>query len=274
MIFARLSGISLALFFSAMAFPIDRTAESRWASSPVKVDGQADEWQAASEKKPGLSYAFRNDGRNLYILAVFKDSRALDAVEATGMAVYYSPEGAKEKTNGTRFIRGEIPVERFISLLEAQGKVLTDEDKGFLRTRYQYPVFEAYAIDREGKYIPASGPPGGGELPAFSAANHEKSVTYEFRIPLGPRAPQAAGRGPQPGKTIKVGFEWGGSAMKVLSTKTSWHSPQSIVSGDVFTGSGETRAQEFLSSFDGLSRPSLKTKEYSLWVDVKLAPNP
>jgi hypothetical protein len=276
-IFARLSGISLTLFLAGAAFPVDRTAESRWTPSPIKVDGQADEWQAASlysENRPAVSYAFKNDGRSLYILMVFRNAKSLDAIEATGIAIYCSPEGTNEKINGTRFIKEAIPVDRFISLLENQGKVLTEEDKGFLRTRFQYPVFEAYAIDREGKYVPAAGPPPGVEPPVFSAAKKENIVTYEFRIPLGPRAPQPAGLSSQPGKTIKVGFAWGGSAMKVLSTKTSWQSPQSIVSGDVFTGSGETRAQEFLSSFDGLSRPSLKTKEYSFWVDVKLAPNP
>ena len=275
-IFARLSGIGLAFLCFASAFPADRTAASRWAPSPITIDGQDDEWPASSlysEKKPGLKYAFQNDGRSLYILVVFQDSRSLEAVEATGMAVYYSPGGTKEKINGTRFIKEDIPVERFISLLESQGKVVTDEDKGILRTRYHYPVFEAYAIDREGKYVPAAEGRPGQEPPVFRMAKKESAVIYEFRIPLEPRAPQPDGLGPAPANTVQVGLEWGGSAMKVLSTKTSWHSPQSIVSDGVYTGSGETRAQEFLSSFDGMSRPSDKTKEYSLWVGVSLAPN-
>ncbi len=276
-IISRLSRIGLALFLAGAALPADRTAESRWTPSPIKVDGQADEWPADSlrfERKPDVGYAFENDGRSLFILVVLKNPGSFTAVEATGMAIYYSPDGAKERANGTRFIKEDIPVERFISLLENQGKILTEEDKGFLRTRFQYPVFEAYAIDRDGKYVPASGPPPGGVPPAFSAMKEENVVTYEFRIPLEPRGREPAGPGWNPGKIVKIGFEWGGSAMKVLSTKTSWHSPQSIVSGDVFTGSGETRAQEFLSSFDGMSRPSLKTKTYSFWVDVKIASQP
>jgi hypothetical protein len=276
-ILAHLSGITLALFFSTPAFPVDRTAESRWTHSPIVVDGRGEEWQTAelySEKKPALGYAFQNDARNLYILLVFENAKSLGAVEATGMAIYYSPEGTNEKINGTRFIKEAIPVDRFILLLESQGKVLTEEDKGFLRTRFQYPVYEAYAIDREGKYAPAAPSPPGVEPQVFGEAKKENLVTYEFRIPLAPRRPQPAELGSQPAETVKVGFEWGGSAMKILSTKTSWHSPQSLVSGDVFTGSGETRAQEFLSSFDRLSRPSLKTQEYAFWVDVRLAPNP
>ncbi len=276
-IFARLSGIGLAFLCFASTVPADRTAASRWAPSPITIDGRDDEWPASSlysEKKPGVSFAFQNDGRSLYILVVFQDSRSLEAVEATGLAVYYSPGGTKEKINGTRFIKEDVPVERFISLLESQGKVLTDEDKGILRTRFQYPVFEAYAIDQDGKYVPAAGLQPGVEPPVFRTAKKEAIVTYEFRIPLEPRAPRPAGPGPEQADAVRVGLEWGGSAVKVLSTKTSWHSPQSIVSGDVFTGSGETRAQEFLSSFDGMSRPSDKTKEYSIWVGVRLAPNP
>ena len=277
LLFSQLIGIGLALLGVLSAFPVDRTAASRWAPSPLSVDGRDDEWPAASlcsEKKPGVAYAFQNDGRDLYILVVFQDLRSLQAAEATGMAVYYSPGGTKEKINGTRFIKEDVPVDRFISLLESQGKVLTDEDKGILRTRFQYPVFEAYAIDQEGKYVPAAELRPGVEPPVFRAVKKDGLSTYELRIPLEQRRLQPAGPGPEQADTVQVGLEWGGSAMKVLSTKTSWHSPQSIVSDGVYTGAGETRAQEFLSSFDGMSRPSLKTKEYSLWVEVKLAPNP
>jgi hypothetical protein len=276
-LFSQLIGIGLTLLGVVSAFPADRTAASRWVPSPITVDGQDDEWPAPSlysEKKPGVAYAFQNDGRSLYILVVFKDARSLEAVEATGLAVYYSPGGAKEKINGTRFIKEDIPVDRFISLLESQGKTLTDEDKGILRTRFQYPVFEAYAIDQEGKYVPAAELRTGVEPPVFRSVKKGDLLTYELRIPLAARAPQPAGPGPGQADTVQVGLEWGGSAMKVLSTKTSWHSPQSIVSDGVYTGAGETRAQEFLSSFDGMSRPSVKTKEYSLWVGVRLAPNP
>ena len=62
--------------------------------------------------------------------------------------------------------------------------------------------------------------------------------------------------------------------MKLFSAKGTWQSPQSIASDSLYSGAGETPAQEFLSNFDRLSRPSLKTKEFSFWVDVKLAPKP
>jgi hypothetical protein len=71
-----------------------------------------------------------------------------------------------------------------------------------------------------------------------------------------------------------VSFAWGGSAKKILTAKASWHTPKSIVSGNVVTGAGETRAQEFLSQFDAMSRQSSETKKYSFTVAVKLAQKP
>jgi hypothetical protein len=274
-LWARLISVGLALFVSGLALARDRQAESRWTASPLKVDGLNDEWLKDSlytEKRLGVGYAFKNDARDLYILFVFENPRSIDAVEATGMAVYFRSGGDEKKGGGFRFVQEFIPVDQFIALLENQGRSLTDEDKGFLRTRYQYPVFEAYAIDGKGRPAPRSGQVAEGEQPAFSAAKTEKGMIYEFRIPLASCSPRPGGPGATHGQSIRIGFEWGGSSRKVLKAKASWQSPESLVSGDVNTGWGETRAQEFLSSFDGMSRPSLETKAYSFWADVSVAP--
>ena len=275
-LFAGLIGIGLVFFISGFSFSNDRKAESQWTGSPLKVDGRNDEWRSDnlySEKNPDVSYAFKNDGRSLYVLFVFRDSKSLNSIEATGMTIYCNPEGPAKKNNGIRFIKESIPVDQFITLLEHQGKVLTEEDKGFLGTRSRYPVFEAYEIDNEGKVITPAEPQSDIEPPAFCADKKENIVTYEFRIPLAFGAPRPAAIGAEPGKTIKVFFEWGGSGKKILKAKASWPTPEDRVSGNVTTGADETRAQEFLSSFDAMSRPTLQTKEYSFWVDVKLAAN-
>jgi hypothetical protein len=273
---AGLIGIGLVLFISGFSFSNDQKAASQWTASPLKVDGRNDEWGSDnlySEKKLDVSYAFKNDGRNLYVLFVFRNPKSLNSIEATGMTIYCSAEGVNQKNNSIRFIKASVPVDQFITLLEHQGKVLTEEDKGFLRTRSQYPVFEAYAIDRGGKVIVPAEPQPDVEPPAFCAAKKENIVTYEFRIPLASGAPYLAGIGAEPSKTIKVCFEWGGSAKKVLKAKASWPTPKDLVSGSVYTGADENRAQEFMSSFDAMSSPSLETKQYSFWVDVKLAAN-
>jgi hypothetical protein len=44
-----------------------------------------------------------------------------------------------------------------------------------------------------------------------------------------------------------------------------------MVSGDALADNAETRAQEFMNSFDSMSRPSLETKKYAFRVVVRLA---
>jgi len=72
-------------------------------------------------------------------------------------------------------------------------------------------------------------------------------------------------------RTLRVEFEWGGSGEGVLTAKSTWQSPATRMSGGVITGSGETRAQEFLSAFDNMSRPRIDEKKYSFSVDVRTA---
>jgi len=271
-----LAVIVLGLAATVSLPAVDPPVLSRWAASPAKIDGLPDEWRedaVSLEKSVGVEYAFRNDGRNLYILFIFKDPKSLSSIEATGMTLFFSGEGKKQRDFGVRFRRRPVSAEELIATMEKQGAPLTPEKKQEMRAAKMYNLYAAEAVDKKGEVVPAS-PSAAADAPAFHAAKQETNIIYEFRVPLVPWDIHPAGVGSGPGGDVKVGFEWGGSAMKVLSTKTSWHSPQSIVSGDVFTGSGETRAQEFLSSFDGMSRPALKTKTYSFWVDVKLAPTP
>jgi len=216
-LFIGLIGIGLLLFLIGFAFSDDMMAQSQWTASPLKVDGLDEEWLSDNlyfEKKANVNFAFRNDGRNLYILFVFRNPKSLSTIDATGMTIYCSPEGIKQKNNGIIFIKKNIPADQFITLLENQGTLLTEEEKGLFRFRSQYPIFEAYAIDNTEKILMPAGPQPDVEPPAFRAAKKENIVTYEFRIPLASRERHPAGIGAEPGKTIKVFFEWGGSAKK------------------------------------------------------------
>lgn len=274
---ASLVGVGAFLLCSGFAFPDDMMAKSKWTASSLKVDGRDEEWRTDRlylGEKVNVVYAFRNDARNLYILFVVKNLKYLSSIDATGIAIYLGPEGTKRKSGGVRFIKKIVPADQFIALLENQGTPLTEQEKAELRTRPQHPIFEAYLVDKKGKIIKRPvGPKTDVEPPAFSASKQGNIVTYEFRIPLASRGLSSAGIGAEPGKTIRVFFEWGGSAKKVLKPKASWPTPESLVSGSVTTGADETRAQEFLSSFDSMSSPSMETKKYSFWVDVELSEN-
>jgi len=76
-------------------------------------------------------------------------------------------------------------------------------------------------------------------------------VTYEFRIPLKKGEGQLVGIGTEPGKILKIGFEWGGLT--------------------------EELKKEEMARLEGKSTPlySIRrgAKKYLFWADVKLAQN-
>lgn len=273
-IFVALAGIVGFLLFSGICFSEDPVAQSQWTSSPLLLDGLAEEWRADSllhEKKIDLDYGFRNDGQNLYILLVFRNPKFLSSIDAAGMTISCSLVGTKPNNNSVRFIKKTLTADQFIAMLEYQGVHLTGEKKEELRRQPQHPVFAACAVDKKGKILSPAAPATDVELPAFQATKQENGVTYEFRMPLASREVYPAGIGAEPGTSISVSLEWGGSVQKTLSTRTSWSTPWSMVSGGALADNGETRAQAYLNSFDSMSKPSLEGKKYALRVGVRLA---
>ena len=102
------AGICVALF-AAATFVVSGYAqgtELSWAAAPIQIDGLDQEWQDAVfmvDKKSKAEYAMRNDGKNLYILFVFKDRQGRSSLDRTGMKIYFNLEGKKKKTEGIHF---------------------------------------------------------------------------------------------------------------------------------------------------------------------------
>jgi len=266
--------IVLVPLFSGFCFSEDPVAQSQWTSSPPKLDGLAGEWRSDSllpVEKLDLDYGFRNDDRNLYILLVFKNPKFLSSIDAVGITISGGPGGTKNKNNAVKFVKRILTTDQYISMLENQGAPLTGEEREELRRQPRYPVFAAFAVDKKGKILSPSGAATNVEPPAFQTRRQENVSTYEFRIPLTSREPCPAGIEAGPGTTISVSFKWGGSAQKTLSPRTSWSTPWAMVSGDALADNAETRAQEFMNSFDSMSRPSLETKKYAFRVVFRLA---
>jgi hypothetical protein len=254
-----------------------RTASSVWTASPIKVDGQAGEWQSDYlyfERTLDVDYAFRNDGRNLYILLVFRNPKLLEAVDTTGIAIHGPPQGTDGQPGGVRFIKKFIKADRFIEMLVNQGTPLTAEEMEKIRAVPRHPVFLAAAVDRRGRTL-APPPPGVDADPSsFAETMGARARTFEFRLPLASRDITPAGLGVSPGETVRLRFSWGGAGDKILAAKATWQSPTTGASGGVMTGSGEIRAQAFLSTFDKMSRPTTRGREYAFEVDVNLAAGP
>jgi hypothetical protein len=274
-----LIGMVLVFLLSGFSFSDDAVAESQWTTSPPKVDGLAGEWPSDrlySEKGVNVDYAFRNDGRNLYILFMLRNSKSPGAIDAGEMTIYLGTAGKKKKDFGVRFIKRTVTTDQFIAAMEKLVGPLTEENKMRLLTEPYYTVLEADAVDKKGKVIPPSGPRAEVELPAFNGTRQGGLTTYEFSVPLSSGKLYPGGFVAEPGTNIEVGFEWGGLA-KVMGPAMP-NRPEPPPPSGAPTGSGEptefgeTPAQKQLSAYDVMSGPDRSgIKKRSFWVRVKLA---
>ena len=245
---------------------------SRPAVSPVTVDGSADDWPPGDrflDKKSGAELAFLNDGRNLYVLVVLKNPAARKSLEGTGMTIFSRPSGSKKPVNGVLFYSRNVSSDAYIGWQENRGAILTDDEKAEIRKTATHAVFLAFAVSEKGS---AYGPllrQSDIDPPDFRDVERTEETTCEFRIPLAPPSDVPGGIGADPGAIIRVSFHWGGIERKTLSTPSSRESPSSQ-SGYV-SGTGRTWGQEFLDTFDSMSRPTMGTEKYAFSVDLTLA---
>jgi hypothetical protein len=241
--------------------------QSTWAKTPLLIDGQSEDWtgdSVASEKGIAVDYAFRNDGRDLYVLLIFKDPKSLSSIEMTGITIYASTTAKKDKDYGVRFIKKTISGEQLIQYMEKMGQPLAEERKQELKDKPQLVLLTGTAINKKGEEIFPPGPVPDIDLPGFRIGRQENMVLYEFRIPLVSRDVHPTGIGAEPGKDIKIGFEWGGM------TKEMKEAMRGQARGTA-TGSDMTK-ETTTGRYEGsLSSGPAGPKKYSFWVDVKLA---
>ena len=102
----------------------------------------------------------------------------------------------------------------------------------------------------------------------------KKELTYEFRIPLRRGEDQPVGIGTEPGKSIKVGFEWGGLTKEAKQRKLAGQI-EGGTAGRAQGGTGNFGRSErgaSTSTTGGLgSFRGIRAKKYSFWTDVTLA---
>ncbi|MCX6572971.1 MAG: hypothetical protein NTX99_03180 [Candidatus Aminicenantes bacterium] len=259
----------LALSAAAATVPAVQSAK---VSSPVHLDGQIDEWTSVpriSDAKTGSEFAFQNDGRYLYVLLVVKNPEFLKSAEATGMTVLGSPGGSRKPARGVRFLNGEISADGHIVWLESQGAVLSEAEKAEIRKTPRHPIFLAFAVDEKGSSYGPLRKQTETLPPDFAANRQADAAVFECRIPLATPDLVPGGLGGTPGATIRLTFDWAATTQKSLSTQGSRESPGH--NPGYQSGTGRTWGQEFLDTFDPLSRPDLAAKRFSFAVEVKLA---
>lgn len=257
----------LSLFLTG--FSKTKTVVSKWIIYQLKIDGNQIDWRDqafTSEKRLSIDYAFKNDGENLFAIFIFRDPRYLSTIKGTGMTLWFNTEGKKKKDYGIKFTKKKVSAEAFIAYLEQMRGPLPEEEKNEIRSKRSYFLHKATVVGKKSK--------SSGQVfdkveikPAVFRTSRQKEITvYEFAIPLKRVIEKAPGIGTEPGKIIKVGFEWGGMTEEMKASK--------IRRLQGASGGSPERPEVTFDQFQksvGKSLPSQGPKKYTLWMDVQLA---
>jgi hypothetical protein len=274
--------VTVAAVFAVYGFSKDTIVESAWASAPVKIDGLEQDWKDATFLTDGNSkaqYAVKNDTKNLYLLFVFPNEYSSTTIDLTGMKIFFNAEGKKSKDLGILFKKKAVNADALIASLEKRGEVVTEERKAELRKQKAYVIFAEDLIN-EKKMTAPSDPAVQTEPPAYRASNNKRVLVYEFRIPLS-RINQSGGIGTEPGKTIKIGFEWGGMTKEIMrdvmagrASSGSRASDRGVSSDSGFRDTSEEGGGRG-GGVGGGGAPEFsrdpRYKTHSFWIDLKLA---
>ncbi len=265
------------LALSAPGISKVKTIESTWAATPVNIDGSNTEWAGDSftlYKKTKVDYAFRNDSDNLYVLFIFKEpSREIvSTISYTGMTLWLNTEGKKKKYYGIKFSTKKVSADNYISILEKMAGPVPEEKKKAIRSKPIYRIFHNEVIDKKGKPAPITT---GSSAPLFNYGG-KKIIMYEFRIPLKRDEEQPVGIGTEPGKTIKIGFEWGGLTEELKKLRLAGQldgGTKGRAEGGTGSLAGERRqaGAGMKSGLGSMKNIRRNAKKYTFWADVKLA---
>jgi hypothetical protein len=271
-----LTVLLLAAVFAAPAVSAATVpaAQSAKRSAPVRLDGKADEWTGVPrvlDPTAGAELAFMNDDRDLYILLVVRKPESVESVEVTGMAVLGRPAGSRKPAKGALLLSRQISADGYIVWRESQGAILSEAEKSEIRKVPRHPISLAYAVDAKGSSYGPLRKQTDVFPPDFGTGWQEGGTIYEIRVPLASPDLVPGGIGGTPGEAVRVSFEWGGRSRKSLSAEAGNRRSATTGGSDYTSGTGRTWGQEYLDSFDSMSRPNLDTKKFSFAVDVTLA---
>jgi len=247
-----------------------------WRASPLSIDGLDDDWAGDTlsfEKKFEVDYAFKNDAGNLYILFVFKDKEYQSTIKDTGMTLWINTEGKKKKKYGINFKSKRVKADTLISIIETQQGPLPEAEKNEIRSRAYYMLYQGEVIDKKGNILTASALAGESEGPSFRLKEKKKMMVYELMMPLRVLEKLSADQRMEPGKTVKVGFEWGGLTEKMKAARMARIEAAASREADSRAKDVTERdiSRRMQRSATGAPESKKGPKKYSFWVDVNLA---
>lgn len=267
----KMSAARDMLFLAAAALGLLAARPLLPQSLAVEIDGRADDWSPSAlsrDARSGAEFAFRNDGHDLYVLFIVRDPKARESLDSTGLVLLAADSRDKKTERGVLFLKRAVAAETYIRWQESQGLFLSEAEKAKLRDKVRQDLGLTFGVGPGGSvHGPLRRLDRENDPPSFAAAEGPEGVTYELKVPLAAPDVVPGGLGLVPGRTIRVSFEWGGAARKVLSSKASRQTPPAEQGGLYGVSSP---AQEFLNMFDALSRPTMGTKKFSFTVDVAL----
>lgn len=264
----------VVLALCSLGIAKDKVVQSQWTATPPTIDGSNSDWEGGTlklYKKTKVNYAFRNDDDNLYVIFIFTEpSRAyLSTIREAGITLWLNTDGKKKKKYGIRFAIKTVSADNYIQIVEQMmGETMPEEKRQQIRTKESYQIFHNEVIDKEGEApIISSGP----TAPEFGTSGGREQVIYEFKVPLKKDDTQPVGIGTQPGGSLTIGFEWGGSTKEMRQQKITGQTARgSRGTGAGASGSltGETRASGGgrMNAMAGL-----RAVTHIFWSDVKLA---
>jgi hypothetical protein len=256
-----------------------KVIQSLWAPEPLAIDGKADEWAPDTltlEKSVAVSYAFKNDDKNLYLFFHFNDAKKyMSSIEQSGFSLWVNPEGKERKVYGLKFYRKTVNGDELIKVLEQQGQVLDDAKKQEIKAKPQYVLFACDAMNKKGEFIPH---PAGAHTSTYRSARAGNTASYEFVIPFELLADPTTNAKIDPNKPLTLGFEWGGATPEQLQAAAAalgdrGASASAGGGGDVgsFVGGGEGGGG---FNAPGASLSSMRRqipKKYDFWATIHLA---
>lgn len=280
--------IFMVISLVTAGFSKDKPVDSKWAATLPSIDGMNTEWSKVpmnTYKKADIDYAFMNDAGNLFVLFIFRNPRYLSSIQWTGLTMWISPQGEKEKNLGINMMRRQITADEYIAILEEQvGEKMPEDRKAQIRQNKAYWMFEQRLINKKAQGYDKEAVPPKYEGAAFRNSVTENAVVYEVAVSLPKLAEAAPGLALEPGKGVNVNFEWGGATKEYKEALT-----RGLAAGETRAGADQAtgsltaeRGGGSLADLDPehgsvkmarLRRQLQQVKEYDFWVELNLARN-
>jgi hypothetical protein len=280
---AFIAALAACGLVAAFSFAAEKAVESMWASGPMTIDGVAQEWEASTpiiDEGSNVEYALRNDGRNLYIIMVFKNPMYKSTLDYTGMKIYFTTGTKKSKDFGILFQKKMFTAAALIANQEKQGRVLTEEQKAEIRKKETHIVFTEEVLKPKKAVAPAE-QAAESDPPVFRTVEKGRLSVCEFRIPLN-RVNLSGGIDAKPGQSILLGFEWGGMTSQIMKDMMAGRADGSVsardrgVTSDSGFGSGvggDEAGGEIRGMGGGVGEMGRDPRymKHSFWIEAKLA---